>query len=170
MGNAEVRVTFKARKHDLNVSTFALVILLLFEDIRDDQVLTYEVRILTILFSSRPYPYLTSLNYVFAVQEIESATSIPEAELKRQLQSLACAKFKVLKKHPPGRDVNAGDSFSFNADFSAPLQKIKINTIASRVENTEERKETKDRVDEERKHQTEVRLPLSRHWRRQING
>ena len=92
------------------------------------------------------------------MQEIESATSIPEAELKRQLQSLACAKFKVLKKHPPGRDVNAGDSFSFNADFSAPLQKIKINTIASRVENTEERKETKDRVDEERKHQTEARL------------
>ena len=43
MGNADVRVTFNARKHDLNVSTFALVILLLFEDIRDDQVLTYEV-------------------------------------------------------------------------------------------------------------------------------
>ena len=43
MGNADVRVTFNARKHDLNVSTFALVILLLFEDIRDDQSLTYEV-------------------------------------------------------------------------------------------------------------------------------
>ena len=62
-------------------------------------------------------------------------------ELKRHLQSLACAKFKVLKKHPPGRDVNPSDSFSFNADFSAPLQKIKISTVASRVENTEERKE-----------------------------
>ena len=43
MGNADVRVTFNARNHDLNVSTFALVILLLFEDIRDDQSLTYEV-------------------------------------------------------------------------------------------------------------------------------
>ena len=71
-------------------------------------------------------------------------------ELKRHLQSLACAKFKVLKKHPAGRDVNPSDSFSFNADFSAPLQKIKISTIASRVENTEERKETRDRIDEER--------------------
>ena len=91
-----------------------------------------------------------------SLQEIKTATSIQEVELKRQLQSLACAKYKILKKHPPGRDVNPTDSFSFNVDFSAPLQKIKISTIASRVENTEERKETKDRIDEERRHQTEV--------------
>ncbi|KAI0775190.1 Cullin-domain-containing protein [Trametes elegans] len=130
LGNADVRVTFKSRKHDLNVSTFALVVLLLFEDILDDQFLTYE--------------------------EIKSATAIPEVELKRQLQSLACAKYKILKKHPPGRDVHDSDSFSFNSDFSASLQKIKISTIASRVENTEERKETKDRIDEERRHQTEA--------------
>ena len=74
------------------------------------------------------------------------------------MQSLACAKFKVLKKHPPGRDVNLTDSFTFNAAFSAPLQKIKISTVASRVESSEERKETKDRVDEDRKHQMEVRV------------
>ncbi|KAI0749766.1 Cullin-domain-containing protein [Daedaleopsis nitida] len=130
LGNADVRVTFKSRKHDLNVSTFALIILLLFEDILDDQFLTYE--------------------------EIKSATSIADVELKRNLQSLACAKYKILKKHPPGRDVNPTDSFSFNVDFSAPLQKIKISTIASKVENTEERKETRDRINEERRHQTEA--------------
>ncbi|KAI0331890.1 Cullin-domain-containing protein [Cubamyces sp. BRFM 1775] len=130
LGNADVRVQFKSRKHDLNVSTFALVVLLLFEDILDDQFLTY--------------------------QEIKDATAIPDTELKRQLQSLACAKYKILKKHPPGREVSESDSFSFNVDFSAPLQKIKISTIASRVENTEERKETKDRIDEERRHQTEA--------------
>ncbi|KAI0925756.1 hypothetical protein AcW1_008104 [Taiwanofungus camphoratus] len=129
-GNADVRVTFKTRKHDLNVSTFALVILLLFEDLSDGEFLTYE--------------------------EIKAATSIPDAELKRNLQSLACAKYKILKKHPAGRDVNAEDSFTFNADFSAPLQKIKISTVASRVETTDERKETKDRIDEERRHQTEA--------------
>lgn len=44
MGNADVRVTFKAKKHDLNVSTFALVILLLFEDLTEGEFLTYEVR------------------------------------------------------------------------------------------------------------------------------
>ena len=78
-------------------------------------------------------------------------------ELQRTLQSLACAKYKVLKKHPPSRDVAPSDSFSFNVEFSAPLQRIKISTIASRVENSEERRETRDRVEEERRHQTEVR-------------
>ena len=92
-------------------------------------------------------------------QEIKTATSIPDIELQRNLQSLACAKFKILKKHPPGRDVNATDSFSFNADFTSPLSKIKISTVASRVETSDERRETKDRVEEERRHQTEVPVP-----------
>lgn len=43
LGNADVRVQFKTRKHDLNVSTFALVILLLFDNLKDDEFLTYEV-------------------------------------------------------------------------------------------------------------------------------
>jgi cullin 3 len=131
LGNADVRVAFKARSHDLNVSTFALVILLLFEDVADGDFLTYE--------------------------DIKSATQIPESELQRHLQSLACAKYKVLKKHPPGRDVHSDDAFSFNVDFNAQLQKIKISTVAARVETGEERKETQDRVEEERRHQTEVR-------------
>ncbi|KAJ7364027.1 Cullin-domain-containing protein [Mycena albidolilacea] len=130
LGNADVRVTFKARKHDLNVSTLALVILLLFADLGPDEFMTYE--------------------------EIKQATSIVDNELQRQLQSLACAKFKILKKHPPGREVDPSDSFSFNADFSSNLQKIKISTISSKVESGEERKETKDRIDEERRHQTEA--------------
>lgn len=44
MGNADVRVTFKSRKHDLNVSTFALVILLLFQNLGEGEFLTYQVR------------------------------------------------------------------------------------------------------------------------------
>jgi len=43
MGTADVRVKFKSRKHDLTVSTIALVILILFEDLKDDDFLTYEV-------------------------------------------------------------------------------------------------------------------------------
>jgi cullin 3 len=134
LGNADVRVRFKARKHDLNVSTFALVILLLFENVGEGEFLTYE--------------------------EIKDATGIPDSELQRNLQSLACTKFKVLRKHPAGRDVNVEDSFSFNADFSSPLQKIKISTVAARVETGEERKETQDRVDEERRYQMDVRLRI----------
>lgn len=36
------------------------------------------------------------------------------------------------------------------------MQKIKISTISAKVENAEQRKETMERVDEERKHQTDV--------------
>lgn len=91
-------------------------------------------------------------------QDIKTATALPDVELKRQLQSLACAKFKVLKKHPPSRDVNSQDSFSFNEEFSSPMQRIKISTISAstKVETVEERKETRDRVEDERKHQMEV--------------
>lgn len=46
MGNVDVRVTFKARKHDLNVSTFALVILLLFQNLGEGEFLTFQVRLL----------------------------------------------------------------------------------------------------------------------------
>ncbi|KAG1781634.1 Cullin [Suillus placidus] len=130
LGNVDVRVRFKARKHDVNVSTFALVILLLFENLTDDEFLTYE--------------------------ELKTATSIPDTELQRHLQSLACAKFKILKKHPPGRDVHSSDSFSFNNDFTCPMQKIKISTVSAKVETTKERRETRDRIEEERHHQIEA--------------
>lgn len=153
LGNADVRVQFKARKHDVNVSTFALVILLLFENLTDDEFLTYEVRVLTSL-------WCLVLSDTFD-QELKTATSIPDTELQRHLQSLACAKFKILKKHPPGRDVHPSDSFSFNNDFTCPMQKIKISTVSAKVETTKERRETRDRIEEERHHQIEVRLTIS---------
>lgn len=43
LGNADVRVRFRSRIHDLNVSTYALVILLLFENVEENEVLSYEV-------------------------------------------------------------------------------------------------------------------------------
>lgn len=43
LGTADVKVRFKARSHDLNVSTHALVVLLLFESLKDDETLSYPV-------------------------------------------------------------------------------------------------------------------------------
>lgn len=154
LGNADVKVSFRAKNIELNVSTFALVILLLFEDVNDGEFLTYSVQ--ECFLSST-----LKLTMGRFHKEIQQATSIVDSELQRNLQSLACAKFKILKKHPPGREVNNDDSFSFNHEFTAPLSKIKINTISSKVETNEERKETQDRIDEERKHQTEVFPPAN---------
>jgi cullin 3 len=129
-GNADVRVQFKARKHELNVSTYALVVLLLFENIQEGEKLSWE--------------------------SIQTSTGITEQELNRTLQSLACAKYKILLKEPKGREVNKEDSFSFNDGFQCNLARIKIAQIAARVETATERKETTEKVEEERKNQVEA--------------
>ena len=82
------------------------------------------------------------------------------AELKRTLQTLACAKYKVLTKHPKGRDISESDYFSFNSGFTAPLAKIRIQTIAAKVETDAERRETDLKVEEARNTQCDV----SRRW------
>ncbi|KAG8876272.1 Cullin-3 [Tulasnella sp. 332] len=130
MGSADVRVQFNTKTHDLNVSTYALVVLLLFENLTEGDILAYD--------------------------ELKQASSIEDVELKRTLQSLACAKFKILKKHPAGREVLNDDTFSFNHEFTSPMQRIKIGTVSAKVEDVEQRKETMERVDEERKHQIEA--------------
>ncbi|ELU40761.1 ubiquitin ligase SCF complex subunit Cullin [Rhizoctonia solani AG-1 IA] len=115
-GSADIRVAFKTRKHELNLTTAAMIVFL----------------------------------------EIKEATGLPDVDLQRQLQSLACAKYKVLRKHPASRSVSTTDTFTFNYDFTAPLQRIKIQTVASKAESNEERRETEEKVEEERKLQTEA--------------
>lgn len=84
------------------------------------------------------------------------------AELKRTLQTLACAKYKVLTKHPKGRDISESDHFSFNSSFTAPLAKIRIQTIAAKVETDAERRETESKVDEARNTQCDVSRSFAR--------
>ena len=131
LGTAEVRVRFKTRTHELVVSTYALMVLLLFE-------------------------HSDTLSY----RDIRAATRMPNVDLQRTLQSLACAKYKVLQKEPKGRDVHETDLFSFHADFTCPLARVKIAQIAAKVESPQERKETTAKVEEERKNQVEVRVPV----------
>lgn len=131
LGNADVRVAFKARTHEINLSTFALVVLLLFDDAEDaNQTLSYG--------------------------DIARSTNIPDADLQRTLQSLACAKFRILVKTPKGREVNKDDSFSFNSGFTCPLARFKVQQIAARVETAKERKATNEKVEEERMHLVEA--------------
>ncbi|GAA5912517.1 hypothetical protein JCM6882_004789, partial [Rhodosporidiobolus microsporus] len=123
-GSVDVKVRFERRSHELNVSTHAMVVLALFEGLGEDEKLSY--------------------------LDISKSTNMLTAELKRTLQTLACAKYKILTKHPKGRDVNDADAFSFNSAFTCPLAKIKIATIAAKVETDSERRETEIKVDEAR--------------------
>ncbi|KAI8066220.1 Cullin [Gilbertella persicaria] len=129
MGSGDMRAYFKKSKHLLNVSTYAMIVLLLFNE--HDEL---------------------------SWDEIKHQTQIADGDLKRTLQSLACAKFKILTKSSKGRDILPDDRFCFNHDFTSNMARIKIQTLASKIENEGERKQTQDKVDEERKHQIEASI------------
>ncbi len=137
MGTADLRVDFGAKRHEINVSTYQMVVLLLFNDV--DQ-LTYK--------------------------EIAQATEIPASDLRRCLQSLALVKGKnILRKEPQGKDVSETDVFHFNDKFQSKLYKIKVGTVAAQKEGESEKLETRQKVEEDRKPQIEaaiVRIMKSR--------
>ncbi|XP_074274570.1 cullin-3A-like [Silene latifolia] len=138
MGTADLKATFgKGQKHELNVSTYQMCILMLFNNA---DKLTY--------------------------REIELATEIPSIELKRCLQSLALVKGKnVLRKEPMSKDIGEDDSFLFNDKFTSKFYKVKIGTVVAQKESEPEKQETRQRVEEDRKPQIEaavVRIMKSR--------
>jgi nuclear pore complex protein Nup205 len=94
----------------------------------------------------------------------EANIDLADRELTRTLQSLACAKYRVLSKKPKGKDVNETDIFSYNASFTDPKMRIKINQIQLK-ETKEENKSTHERVAADRHYETQaaiVRIMKSR--------
>ncbi|EXJ84545.1 hypothetical protein A1O3_05214 [Capronia epimyces CBS 606.96] len=138
LAHCQLRANFPRGYKELVVSGFQAVVLLLFNDIPVDKHLSYA--------------------------EIKASTGLVDAELRRTVQSLACAKYHVLKKHPKGRDVNDTDTFTFNAAFVDAKMRIKINQIQLK-ETKEENKETHERVAADRHYETQaaiVRIMKSR--------
>lgn len=132
MGTADIRAYFaeskgKIKTRELNVSTYAMVILLLFNDLSPGQSLDFE--------------------------EIQGKTNIPTNELIRNLQSLAVApKTRVLIKEPMSKDIKPTDKFLFNESFYSNFTKIKIGVVTSgnRIEAHDERKETEKKNNDTR--------------------
>jgi len=130
MGTADLKATFGSAKHELNVSTYQMCILLLFNQA----------------------PVLSYL-------EIQSATDIPAMDLNRNLQSLACVKGKnVLRKEPMSKEISETDVFHFNENFQSKLIKVKIGTVAAQKESEPEKQETRQKVEEDRKPQIEAAI------------
>ncbi|OMH81945.1 Cullin-3A [Zancudomyces culisetae] len=65
--------------------------------------------------------------------QIKDQTGISsDIDLKRNLQSLACLKHKILLKSPDtSRTVLETDEFKLNLQFSAPVRKLRIPLIAA---------------------------------------
>ncbi|KAI5997759.1 hypothetical protein EDC04DRAFT_3125430 [Pisolithus marmoratus] len=69
--------------------------------------------------------------------------------LRRTLQSLACAKKKVLRKRPVGKDIDKIDVFYFNSEFTD----LGVKTLSKlRRRCPEESTRTQSHIDSGRKH------------------
>jgi cullin-4 len=138
LAHSIVRAKFNKGTKELIVSGFQAIVLVLFNELPADGFLSFA--------------------------EISKATGLIDAELIRTLQSLACAKFRILTKHPKGRDVNPTDTFTVNYSFTDPKYRIKINQIQLK-ETKEENQQTHERVAQDRQYETQaaiVRIMKSR--------
>lgn len=119
------------RKHIIQVSTYQMCVLMLFNA---RERLTYE--------------------------EISSETDIPEKDLVRALQSLAMGKTnqRILIKTPKTKEIEPAHQFTVNDSFSSRLHRVKIQAVAAKGESEPERKETRNKVDEDRKHEIEAAI------------
>ncbi|RUS21786.1 hypothetical protein BC937DRAFT_91460 [Endogone sp. FLAS-F59071] len=130
LGTCVLKASFPNGVKELSVSLFQAVVLLLFND---------------------------TSKHKLGYKEIRTLTNIDNKELLRTLQSLACGKVRVLQKHPKGRDVEESDDFSFYEEFSAPLYRIKINSIQLK-ETVEENTSTHERVFQDRQYQVDAAI------------
>lgn len=114
------------------------------------QVSSYQMCLLMLFNTQERWTY----------EEISQHTEIPERDLNRALQSLACGKAtqRVLTKDPKGRDISTTDVFSVNEQFTSKLYRVKIQTVLAKGELEPERKETRSKVDEDRKHEIEAAI------------
>jgi nuclear pore complex protein Nup205 len=126
-----LKAAFPKGSKDLIVSAFQAIVLLCFNDCPSEEHVSYS--------------------------HIQEATKLPDEELKRTLQSLACARYRVLTKHPRGRDVASTDTFTVNLSFSDPKLRIKINQIQLK-ETKEENKATHERVAADRQYETQAAI------------
>lgn len=104
-GSAEVRATFGSppnlRRHELCVSTYQMVILMLYND-RD----------------------------VLTLGQIRSMTHIPDTELRRQLISLCTPRNRILIKGSKGKGITSDDdTFTFNHEYTSKLKRVRIPLV-----------------------------------------
>ncbi|KAL2873078.1 hypothetical protein SGCOL_011790 [Colletotrichum sp. CLE4] len=145
-GSADVRCTFPAvpggkgplareRKYEINVPTYGMVVLLLFNELEEGDELSLE--------------------------EIQAKTNIPMQDLARTLTSLSIVpKARVLAKEPASKGIKPGDKFKFNASFVSKTVRIKAPIInaTSKVEGDDERKATEEKNNQTRAHVIDAAL------------
>ncbi|KAM0722426.1 hypothetical protein Q7P37_001867 [Cladosporium fusiforme] len=159
LAHCQMRATFGKTTKELVVSSFQAIVLLLFNAVAEGEHLTYK----HILTETGLRKYTNTRNPL-SHKSLQLTPLPAEPEVKRTLQSLACAKLRPLTKHPKGKDISPSDTFTFNPDFTHPKYRVKINQVQLK-ETKEENKETHMRVQEDRNFEAQaaiVRIMKSR--------
>jgi len=141
LAHCQMKASFPRGNKELVVSSFQAVVLLLFNGLDLDEHLSYS----HILSETGLRKYFRDTSCVQRRANIQ----IAEPEVKRTLQSLACAKLRPLTKHPKGKEINDTDTFTIDPLFEHPKYRVKINQVQLK-ETKEENKETHIRVAEDR--------------------
>uniref|UniRef100_A0A915E2H3 Cullin family profile domain-containing protein n=1 Tax=Ditylenchus dipsaci TaxID=166011 RepID=A0A915E2H3_9BILA len=150
LGSADVQAAFynnldngsvKADVKILNVTVYTMVVLMCFND-----------------------------NPVLKFSELLGDTNIQEKELERCLQSLAMGKAtqRILCRKGSGKVIELSDEFSVNDKFSSKLRRIKVQPVSIR-ESEPEVVETRQKIDEERKHEIEASIVRVMKSRKELN-
>ncbi|GAA0160430.1 ubiquitin-protein ligase [Lithospermum erythrorhizon] len=131
LGTCNISGKFEPKTIELMVSTFQAAVLLLFNT------------------SDR-------LSY----SEIQAQLNLSDDDVVRLLQSLSCAKYKILIKEPSNRTVTSSDYFSFNSKFTDRMRRIRVP-----LPPVDERKKVVEDVDKDRRYAIDasiVRIMKSR--------
>lgn len=128
MGTGELRAFFNGgkKRHELNVSTHQMVLLLLFN--------THD-----------------SLTF----KELQEMTGIAGPDLHKNLLPLLVPKHRVLIKEPAANKFTPTDSFSFNDKFQSKLLRVKVMQVVQK-ESEPQQQETQKKIEEDRKHMIEA--------------
>ncbi|RPA74167.1 Cullin-domain-containing protein [Ascobolus immersus RN42] len=145
VGHAVLTAQFDSGRKELVLSIFQAVVLLVFNAFPEGAQVTY--------------------------LELRAATGLPDPDLKRSLQSLACAKktTRVLRKLPHSRDVAETDRFCVNSAFASKQYRIKINQIQLK-ETVQEKEQTIERVKVDRQFEIQAAICRVMKARRRMRG
>ena len=140
-GSADIKANFPSGRKELNVSTYQMCILLLFND-----------------------------NVSLSLEYIRQACNISEeVELRRHLLSLCTSKIRILKKSSKGKGIEDDDVFTFNDEFSSKFKRIKVPLISTKEVAYEEMANIPHTVEEDRRHQVEAAIVRTMKARKKIN-
>uniref|UniRef100_A0A1I8HXY7 CULLIN_2 domain-containing protein n=4 Tax=Macrostomum lignano TaxID=282301 RepID=A0A1I8HXY7_9PLAT len=120
------------RRYILSVSTYQMVVLL--------------------QFNRRPK---------ITFEQLQAETNIPEKDLQRALGALCMQKMasqRFLNKEPRTKEISSTDEFTVNDAFYSRHVKIKVAPSGGVKETEPERRETRIKVDEDRKYEIEAAI------------